>query len=931
MRFAGRVGAFLSVCVCVTVAVAVPGSSGQGRPPRPAPTPGPMLAQGTLTVDTPDLQLTLVRSSQTAAALTATAAGFDFTPGDRLAARSQDGFYHLGDLDLRVRSAGGSGWVDYSTALARTPVTALPASGDVLAAADLAPTLPSDIPLRVRREWRRDGARLALRFVLTNRTGTPVTIGALGIPMVFNNVLSDRSLEQAHGACVFYDPYIGLDGGYLQVTRLNGQGPVLLVVPDGRTPFEAYSPILNPPRQGGGGPAAPRIFTDSTPRGVTFEGFFDWMVHTRAFADGEWKQARPWNPPTERVLGPGESATYGVSFVIAPDIRAIETTLAAARRPVAIGLPGYVIPTDAGGSLFLRAPTAVKALSVEPAGALELTSQPPTPGGWRAYAVRGITPGRARVTLTYVDGLVQTVHYLVTKPHAEAVADLGRFMTTRQWFVDPADPFKRSPSVMTFDRDENRIVTQDSRVWIAGLGDEGGSAWLAGAMKQLGQPDRAELDKYEQFIDRVVWGGLQYADGPRRHAVRKSLFYYQPDQLPPGYYRADLNWTTWTSWTREAAEIVDRSYNYPHVAALHWTMYRLARNQTGLVTNRTWEWYLDNAYRTAVAMTEHAPRYAQFGQMEGTVFLEILRDLQRESWVTQAADLETRMRARAAVWMKLAYPFGSEMPWDSTGQEEVYAWTTYFGDAAKARVTLDAIVAYMPAVPHWGYNGSARRYWDFQYAGKVRRVERQLHHYGSGLNAIPVLSAYRERPDDVHLLRIGYAGALGALANIDRDGFASAAFHSFPDMLAPDPITGDYAPNFLGHALNVATYVIRHPEFGWQAFGGTLETEGTLVRLTPRDSFRMRTYLAPLGLWLTLDAGQIERVEFDAAARTVRLGLAPATAATRVARLRVEQPAVVAGIGTFAPRSTLAMERGAYVVPLQAGAQTWIDLTAPAR
>src|SRR5512135_1196259 len=109
---------------------------------------------------------------------------------------------------------------------------------------------------------------------------------------------------------------------------------------------------------------------------------------------------------------------------------------------------------------------------------------------------------------------------------------MGRFMTTRQWFVDPADPFKRSPSVMTFDRDENRIVTEDGRVWIAGLGDEGGSSWLAGAMKQLGRPDAAELAKYQQFVDGVVWGGLQYGDGPRQYAVRKSLFYYQPDQMP---------------------------------------------------------------------------------------------------------------------------------------------------------------------------------------------------------------------------------------------------------------------------------------------------------------------------------------------------------------------------------------------------------------
>ena len=63
--------------------------------------------------------------------------------------------------------------------------------------------------------------------------------------MIFNNVLNERSLEDAHAKCSFYDPYIGEDAGYLQVTRLSGHGPALLVVPDGKTPFEAYNPILD--------------------------------------------------------------------------------------------------------------------------------------------------------------------------------------------------------------------------------------------------------------------------------------------------------------------------------------------------------------------------------------------------------------------------------------------------------------------------------------------------------------------------------------------------------------------------------------------------------------------------------------------------------------------------------------------------------------
>ena len=87
-------------------------------------------------------------------------------------------------------------------------------------------------------------------------------------------------------------------------------------------------------------------------------------------------------------------------------------------------------------------------------------------------------------------------------------------------------------------------------------------------------------------------------------------------------------------------------------------------------------------------------------------------------------------------------------------------------------MTLNAILAYDPAIPSWGYNGSARRYWDFIYGAdpKYSRIERQLHHYGSGLNAIPLLEEYRAHPDDLYLLRVGYGGVMGPLTNIDREG-----------------------------------------------------------------------------------------------------------------------------------------------------------------
>jgi hypothetical protein len=293
----------------------------------------------------------------------------------------------------------------------------------------------------------------------------------------------------------------------------------------------------------------------------------------------------------------------------------------------------------------------------------------------------------------------------------------------------------------------------------------------------------------------------------------------------------------------------------------------------------------------------------------------------------QAATLEGKMHSRGDRWKEQAYPYGSEMPWDSTGQEEVYAWTKYFGYQDKADVTLNAILGYDPTIPHWGYNGSARRYWDFIFAAKDRRLERQLHHYGSSLNAILLLSQYREHPDDFYLLRVGYGGTMGALTDIDKEGFASAAFHSFPDMLKPDPLSGDYGPNFFGHSWNTATYLVNHPEFGWLAFGGNVSTKNGTVTIEPLDSARTRVYLAPFGIWLTLDSGNFQSVELNPKTRSVRVGLSPSDQFTSEARLHIEQTAKLKGIGTFRPSASFKLEREDYVVPLSQQ-EIWIELSA---
>ena len=95
----------------------------------------------------------------------------------------------------------------------------------------------------------------------------------------------------------------------------------------------------------------------------------------------------------------------------------------------------------------------MKSIEVEPTSAIDVQKGEAAHRAFTEYALTGKQWGRARLTVTYADGLTQSIHYFVMKPQVEAVADMGRFLTREQWFDDPKDPFHRGPSVMRFDRE----------------------------------------------------------------------------------------------------------------------------------------------------------------------------------------------------------------------------------------------------------------------------------------------------------------------------------------------------------------------------------------------------------------------------------------------------------------------------------------------
>lgn len=618
------------------------------------------LSDGYTAFSTANFDLKLVKDSQILASLKPAGDSFDFLPFDDIAYRAGDGQYHNGDITYRYQQSGTTQWLSADSSTDRHKVKGIRTDG--LAAADLTPTLPADSPIRVIRKWIDVDGDLGLSFTLTNTGNQSVEIGSLGFPTEFNSIFSNRTAEEMAAKCSLTDPYIGMDAGYLQITPTSGTGSALIVTPlvNTSTPLEAWRNLTEPSM-------APLWYGSQT-----FEGFYEWQTHTKAYAEHEWAGVTPWNEPSSRVLKPGQSATYGLRFSIVKNgIRDIQKTVRSTNTPVTVGVPGYVVPVDLTAQLYVFYSDIAKIECKDNAfkitrGANGTLSLMPTGSVW----------GRTRVTITYADGKVQTVHYFITESVPSVISKLGHFSTTSMWFDNTTDPFGRAPSIISWDHSVQAHVLQDPRVWIAGLSDEGGVIYLATAMKQFGLADASEVSKLERFASEVLSKTIQNPD----FTVRKSIFFYQPDLVPGYQYNQSINWKNWWSWNRNESYSTDRAYDYIHVLGAYWALYRAGRDNN-VLQQHPWQWYLSKAYNTTVTCfaTDSSGNglvdYSRVGLMGETVVGELLADLRREKWNDEADAVEAAMKLRAEAWSKQAVPYGSEMAWDSTGQEGIYYWS----------------------------------------------------------------------------------------------------------------------------------------------------------------------------------------------------------------------------------------------------------------
>lgn len=376
-----------------------------------------------------------------------------------------------------------------------------------------------------------------------------------------------------------------------------------------------------------------------------------------------------------------------------------------------------------------------------------------------------------------------------------------------------------------------------------------------------------------------------------------------------------------------------RVFNFPHHTASYYAMYRSARNHDNLQTYQPWQWYLERAANTTLKFGSPST-----GVMDGTVFREVLRSLKEEAslqgadskWAGKASAIESNMRTRAAGFAAEEYPYGSEFAFDTTGQEEVVVWLRYFADSINkwdvaAKRTVDHILSFMRSSPTWAYHGGARSWGDLGNNGKwmvssgTGFETRGNMHYRSGLNMIPLIEWYRANPDDLFLLEVSMGAQAGQMANIDEKGAPSMMLHMLPHVLDFDPHSGDFGLGFFGHTLEAGAYLVQDQELGDLCFlCNLIPSNDSRLVFEPRDSYRQRVYLEPLGLYIQADTGSFKSMALDLAAGSLQIEFVEEIAPTfSTRRLRLDKEAVSRPGQSFRvvePKHA-HFARGAYEVP----------------
>lgn len=443
----------------------------------------------------------------------------------------------------------------------------------------------------------------------------------------------------------------------------------------------------------------------------------------------------------------------------------------------------------------------------------------------------------------------------------------GRFITDREFYENPEDPFQRNHLFLPFDTRKGLRLeyTDNSSGEVGGAGDAGFSAPLFLSEKNVYFPSVREIEVLETYVADSLLNRIQ---NPQTYEIRSSLFWQEPG-LPSRRGRS----------TKQQSENTGRAYNYIFAGNVYHAMYRIGKLY-GFLKKKTPEQYLEMAHQTYLKGYEKPP-YNFMGLISGSNALRLLADLKEEGWEARYDELLEKMRQCNAEFATDPYPYGSEIAIDHTGQEQVYFFSRYFGNDEKRRKTMDTIRALKGAMaPVWF------RYGNDLFAHPDLRNEICCWH-SSAMNAMMLMQEFDDN-GDVDLLMRGYPGHACVMTEITSEGAGYGWFMCTPGIYAHEPPrTFENGPAIWAFLRDAKAWVVKDEAFGLTGLGCTVQSTASEVAVEPNDGVRKRLQFVAEKIDLNAASGEFDKVTLRRRQTEFQVQMSDSTGLVKTAQVAI--------------------------------------------
>ena len=689
------------------------------------------------------------------------------------------------------------------------------------------------IGLKVIMQFRLEKETLRWNVHLLNNSQRLLRVTELEIPLLMNQYFR-KDDDFKYDRCVLRHTCIVGHSSYLYWEKSSGNAPLLLLASLGEGGF------LNLKKAENEEPFGPR---------PGYEGLVSACILSQESCIGGGQEG------LSLKLSPGEKADYEFAFCFLEKESQIDEALTAFSLTCLKAVPGMVGPID-GEFIVMTRPAETRIEICEKQDQI-LDSQ--VRKGWRITRLRFGDCGR-RYVRVHNGKNIATYCFFATEPVEDIIDRHAAFIAQNQLETDPQDPCYHG--ILMWDMGNKRRINSSFNPyredwWRGGSDDPGLAAGLFLADKNVYRVREEEVRVLNAYVEDFILERLTEQPGWRVH------------RMVPWY-------TMFEPWAERGADDVWRAYNYVHVINIMRDMY-LIQSRQGYGFLRPAREYLKMAYEYAKAMFCYwmypdgvgASEYGNMG--ESTLPLYLADELKHEGMLQEAADMDALFDKKAYFFAGKNYPFGSEMVYDSTAFEAVYAYGKRIEDGRVMKAAAQASFANRGKQPVWFlYNTDVRGGGDSGWNSS----------YMTQLGAWPILdySLVRGHIDEEWVLS-GYGACLSGWliynsggcwdkeeANRGATGWitiASLINHTgkipgdqnrkdgklgMPLSKGCVTLSGEAGIGFFGALRTICSVVMEHSILGRIGLGCCLERKDGKERILPRDGLGVRMYHIP-GRW----------------------------------------------------------------------------------